>query len=131
MLNVELRNSKSKIQNPTLSQSGKLPDCAKVFCYNFPMNKVFVRLLQSHTHAGKEYQPGDEIGVTSRQAEWLISMAIAQPIETRDTCLSGRQGPESTCLPAGKASKASRNSGTVPEELNKGGTRTWKRKSTR
>lgn len=38
-----------------------------------------IKLLQPHTHAGRDYQPGAVIEVDKDSAEWLIANGIAQP----------------------------------------------------
>jgi len=40
--------------------------------------KVKVELLKNHTHAGKDYQPGDKIEVRKDQAKRLIAQKIAR-----------------------------------------------------
>jgi hypothetical protein len=44
-----------------------------------------IRLSKLHTHAGKEYQPGDEIDVNPRQADWLVSEGVAEEIGQEET----------------------------------------------
>ena len=39
--------------------------------------KVKIKLEKPHTHAGKEYETGDEIEVSERQAEWLEKIEAA------------------------------------------------------
>ena len=41
------------------------------------MKKVKIKLEKPHTHAGKEYEAGDEIEVSERQAEWLEKIEAA------------------------------------------------------
>jgi hypothetical protein len=35
-----------------------------------------VELLKPHTHARKDYQPGDKIKVTAEQRAWLKSLGV-------------------------------------------------------
>lgn len=47
-----------------------------------------VKLIRPHTHAGKEYQPCDEVTLDDQgQVEWLVSIGVAEqlPAETQIT----------------------------------------------
>lgn len=45
------------------------------------MRKTFtVELIAPHTHAGKLKQPGDQLTLPVKQAEWLMAYRIAKPI---------------------------------------------------
>lgn len=41
-----------------------------------------IRLLQPHTHAGKQCSPGERIEVDADLAEWLIHLGVAAAIQT-------------------------------------------------
>lgn len=39
-----------------------------------------VKLLKPHTHAGREFPAGATLTLREDQAEWLIAMAVAEPV---------------------------------------------------
>lgn len=41
------------------------------------MEMKTVRLVRRHTHAGRVYEPGAQLSIAKRQAEWLISQGVA------------------------------------------------------
>lgn len=50
------------------------------------MRKTFtVELTEQHTHAGKLKQPGDQLTLPVKQAEWLMAQRIAKPITQTKT----------------------------------------------
>lgn len=44
-----------------------------------------VLLQRRHTHAGRDYQPGDRIEVEAITARWLIDQGVAVPARTVGT----------------------------------------------
>jgi hypothetical protein len=39
---------------------------------------VIVKLIQPHTNAGQDYQPGDMLDVDESTARWLIERGVAE-----------------------------------------------------
>lgn len=36
-----------------------------------------VRLVRRHTHAGRVYEPGAQLSIAKRQADWLVAQGVA------------------------------------------------------
>ncbi len=39
-----------------------------------------IRLLRSHTHAGRKYEPGAQLSLNDRTAAWLIDQGVAEAV---------------------------------------------------
>lgn len=46
------------------------------------MNKIKIKLLAPHTHAGRIYQAGDEIEVGEADAEFIYGLNIGENVNT-------------------------------------------------
>lgn len=41
--------------------------------------RVRIELLKPHRHAGRDYKPGQFLGLPEGKAEWLDSLGVAKP----------------------------------------------------
>jgi len=48
------------------------------------VKKVKVELKKPHTHAGREYGPGDTVDLWQDQAEWLVGTGVAVEVSGND-----------------------------------------------
>lgn len=46
------------------------------------MNKIKIKLLAPHTHAGRMYQAGDELEVSEADAEFICGLNIGENVNT-------------------------------------------------
>lgn len=46
------------------------------------MNKIKIKLLAPHTHAGRMYQAGDEIEVGEADAEFICGLNVGENVNT-------------------------------------------------
>lgn len=44
------------------------------------MSKKTIKLRKPHTHAGRDYQPGNKLTLDSDSADWLISIGSAEEV---------------------------------------------------
>lgn len=47
-------------------------------------SRALVRLLAPHTHAGRDYAPGEVLEVTVTDADWIVQQGVGERIDITD-----------------------------------------------
>lgn len=46
--------------------------------------RALVRLLATHTHAGRDYAPGEVLEVSATDADWIVQQGVGERIDIAD-----------------------------------------------